>query len=183
MSAFDDAYNKLEKHEGGFVDNPHDHGGATNKGFSLVYLKTLGDEDRDGYLDGDLDHDQDVDVDDIKAITDASARQFALRGFWTKYRCDEIADARVAGKVFDLHFNMRPGVAGVVVQRALRACFKPVEEDGVVGTQTIAAINAVDPDRMLVALRSEAAAVYRLIAAGDLTQRTFLNGWLNRAYA
>lgn len=183
MSAFDEAYKKLEGHEGGFVDNASDRGGATNKGFSLVYLKALGDEDRDGYLDGDLDHDGDVDVDDIRKVTDAAARQLALAGFWKKYRCDEIADARVAGKVFDLFFNMRPSVAGVVVQRALRACLKAIKEDGVVGTQTIAAINGVDPDRMLIGLRSEAGSVYRLIAGADATQRVFLNGWLNRAYS
>lgn len=182
-NAFDDAFDTTLGHEGGFADHPADHGGATNRGFSLAYLKSLGDEDRDGYLDGDLDHDSDVDVDDVRKITEPEARRLALREFWERYRCGEIEDRLVAAKFFDLIFNMRPGTAGLVLQRALRATLRPVTEDGVVGSQTIEAVNAADPRCVLIAMRSEAAAVYRMIAAADPTQRAFLAGWLSRAYS
>ena len=71
-----------------------------------------------------------------------------------------------------------------IVQRALRAVGIPVKEDGVLGPVTRRAIN--DADRtfpLIVAMRCEAAGVYRLIVQRKPHLEVFLQGWLRRAYS
>lgn len=183
MADFGKAWEITRGFEGGLVDNPADRGGITNRGISLKFLKELGDTDQDGYLDGDLNHDGLVDRADVLGVTDADARRLAYRLFWAKMRCDDLHSQGVAAKLFDLSLNMGPGAAALVLQRALRACLCPIKEDGLIGPKTIAAANSVDEAPLVAAMRSEAAAIYRMIVARDSTQGTFSKGWLSRAYA
>ena len=51
--------------EGGFVNDPHDRGGATNRGVTIATWRQVGyDKDGDG----------DIDVDDLKLITASNNR-------------------------------------------------------------------------------------------------------------
>jgi lysozyme family protein len=183
MADFNKAWEATKPFEGGMEDNPADRGGITNGGISLRFLKDLGDADRDGYLDGDVNHDGIVDRIDVLNLTSPDKKRLAYREFWVKMRCDELVHQGVGAKVFDLALNMGPGASALILQRGLRAVLHPVKEDGHIGPVTIAAANAVDGDHLLVAMRSEAAAIYRMIVAKDQTQATFANGWLSRAYA
>lgn len=64
------------------------------------------------------------------------------------------------------------------------ANLKPVAEDGELGTETTLAANSfLDYPALLAALRSEAAGYFRLTAARQAKTKTFLEGWLNRAYS
>lgn len=183
MADFNVAWEKTADVEKGLSDNPADRGGITNLGISLRFLQSIGDADLDGFADGDINHDGIVNRDDVLAITDPDARKLAYRYFWTAMRCDELPDQLVAGKVFDLAVNMGPGTSALILQRALRACGKPVRQDGHLGPETLAAAMGAEPFALLVAIRSEAAAVYRMIVANDASQKVMLNGWLSRAYA
>jgi len=59
----------------------------------------------------------------------------------------------------------------------------PVKADGILGPITKRMINrCVNKTGLLVAMRSEAAGVYRMIAAKKPALRVFLAGWLRRAY-
>jgi hypothetical protein len=59
-------------------------------------------------------------------------------------------------------------------------------EDGLLGSETRKAAAAANQVALIAALRSEAAAYYRILDAksttADETNREFLKGWLNRAY-
>jgi lysozyme family protein len=70
-----------------------------------------------------------------------------------------------------------------LIQRALLAAGTQVVEDGIIGPETLAAINKADPTDLLAALKSEAAGFYRLIANANPSQQKFINGWLRRAYS
>ncbi len=181
--SFEQALAITLQHEGGLSDDPDDPGGITKWGISLAFLKALGDENHDGHLDGDLDGDGDVDPDDVRGMQPGQARELYLREFWERGGYERIPHALVAAKVFDLAVNLGPHQAHLILQRALRACLLPVVEDGILGPITILAICRVDPDELLVAMRSEAAGVYRLIAALRKASGKFLNGWLNRSYS
>lgn len=194
MSAnFADALPTILEHEGGFVDNVHDPGGATNFGISLRYLQARGDLDGDGFLDGDIDRDGDVDADDIVAMDEHTAGVFYKTGFWYPGKYGFIESQNVATKAFDLGVNMGVRQGAKCVQRAIRAVgIGPVVDDGALGPISLEAINAADGPVILAAIRSEAAGFYRalILRNAALIERgfdvsdfsVFRRGWLRRAY-
>lgn len=164
MSHFDRAMQTVLHHEGGYVDDPHDAGGATKYGISLRWLKTV---------------DKNADKSIIKNLTLGTAVKLYKTHWWDRYDYDRINNEQVATKIFDLAVNMGATQAHKLAQRAVRAATgRVLVEDGILGSKSIAAINSANPDILLAALRSEAACYYR-----SLNQPRFLNGWLNRAYS
>jgi lysozyme family protein len=179
MSNFDTAILTVLKHEGLFVNDAQDPGGATNYGVSLRWLQSIGDLDGDGFLDGDFDLDGDVDVDDIKAMTQGDAIKLYRLHWWEKYHYEKINHQSIATKMFDFAVSMGSKQAHKCIQRAIRAASGIVlNDDGTIGSKSLEAINSANPSLLLVAYRSEAAGFYR-----TLNKPKFINGWLNRAYA
>ena len=166
------------KHEGGFVDNPADPGGATNFGISLRWLRSKG-------LDvGDIDGDGDVDADDIRALTPEQAIRLYRQRWWSVGGYADFCNVSVAGKVFDLAVNMGQRPAARIVQRACRAHGIDLVDDGLIGPKSLAAIQqAARSLHMLPAIRAEAAGHYRLLIAKNPALATFERGWLRRAYS
>src|SRR5690606_7079344 len=149
-------------HEGGYVNDPDDPGGETKWGISRRSYPEL----------------------DIANLTREDAIAIYYRDWWRRYKYDLIEDATVAAKVLDLSVNMGPSAAHKCLQRALHACGRrDVTIDGIIGPQTLGAVNSANPLMLLAALRAEAAAYYRALAQADPKRQKFLNGWLNRAYA
>ena len=192
-SNFNTALPIILKHEGGFVDNVHDPGGATNYGISLRYLQARGDLDGDGFADGDIDRDGDVDADDIIAMDEAAAAVFYKTGFWYPGKYGLINSQLLATKAFDLGVNMGVKQGAKCLQRALRADQVDVKDDGVIGPVTLEAINGRDSLILLAATRSEAAGFYRALILRNSALRkrkvdvpdfsVFKTGWLRRAYS
>lgn len=176
-AVFDRAIAIVLEHEGAFVDDAADPGGATNWGVSLRWLRSMGHEV------GDLDGDGDVDRDDVAGMTVDQAVAFYGEHWWQRYHYDEL-EADVAIKVFDLSINMGPGGGHKVLQRAARSCgVDGLVDDGVIGPKTRSAIAAMRSRCLVAAMRSEAAGYYRSLVAADPGRRKFLAGWLKRAYA
>jgi lysozyme family protein len=151
--------------EGGYSSNPDDPGGATNFGISARAHPGL----------------------DIAALTRDAAIEIYWRQWWLRFGF-ALLPAAVAAKTFDLAVNIGAGNAIECLQRAIRACGRPVTEDGVIGAATAAEAARADPAALMAALRSELAAHYRLVAAktnhGDRGgNNKFLKGWLTRAYS
>lgn len=161
MSSFEIAIERVLKHEGGYVNNPADKGGETNYGISKRSYPNL----------------------DIKNLSLDQAKAIYKRDFWDRGKYALINNDLVAAKVFDLSVNMGASQAIKILQRALRACDLQVAEDGILGSQTLVAINTMEPGSLIIALRSEVAGFYRSLVAAKPSQVVFLNGWLNRAYA
>jgi len=147
--------------EGGYSSNPADPGGATRFGISARSHPGL----------------------DIVTLTRDAAVKIYWLEWWQRFGFAELP-AAPAAKTFDLAVNMGARHAIQCLQRALRACGRPVAEDGVIGAATAAEAARADPAALIAALRSELAAYYRLVAAGQGDdQNKFIKGWLNRAYA
>ena len=113
------------KHEGGYVNDPHDPGGETNLGISKrSYPK-----------------------EDIRNMTRARAAQIYRRDFWDKLRCDELP-AGLDLVAFDAAVNSGPSRGAKWLQQALG-----VAVDGKVGLATIgAAKNTYTPAAVLRAV-------------------------------
>ena len=183
-SHFDKAILITLKHEGGFVNDPVDPGGATNWGMSIRFLTNdAGDSDGDGFMDGDIDKDGDIDVDDIKNMTVEQARELYRIHFWDKYGYEEIVDFTVAARMFDMTVNMGPNQTGKICQRALNDLGNNLKVDGKVGPKTRAQINCTDSEMLMSEIRQEHAQFYINLIAAKPKFEKYRKGWLRRAAA
>lgn len=174
MARFQDAIETILKHEGGYVNDPKDRGGATNFGVS---------DRADGKVDGLIDLDRDGIGDTApKNLTRAQAIDYYRRFYWRSIY-DGIIFQKLATKVFDFAVNMGHAAAHKMLQRALIKCGRPVPIDGNFGPVTLAAVNQVNGPALTAQLCAEAEARYRAIVSANPSQSKFLNGWLRRAYA
>jgi len=79
MASFDAFFSDLAENEGGFVDDPADPGGATNKGVTMATFQNCAKR----YLDIE------PTLDNLKALTDAQAGQIYKPLYWDKVHGDE----------------------------------------------------------------------------------------------
>lgn len=170
MSTFDEALDYAFQDEGGFTDNPHDHGGPTKYG---ITQPTLIRAQKDGI----------VTCLSISEITREDAKIMYYTYYWYG-KFDGVLNPRVATKLFDIFINMPPSNAVRNYQRALNACFdgsKQLLLDGQMGPKTKMAFNMVDPDCFLKQLASTLTDYYKGLVAAEPDQGIFLKGWLRRA--
>lgn len=151
--------------EGGFVNSPKDRGGATNKGVTIATWRAQGyDKDGDG----------DIDVDDLKLITDQDATNIMRRNYWNRWRADEIQDQSIANLLVD--WTWASGKNGIIIPQQMLG----VTADGIVGPKTIAALNKQNPFRFFVKLHQRRMLFIDRIVQNDRTQRVHLRGWKRR---
>jgi lysozyme family protein len=170
-------------HEGGFVNDVSDPGGATNKGVSLRWLRSVGDLDGDGFLDGDLNRDGYVDIKDIRMITEEMAGRFYFEHWWEKRRYD-LLPKPVGEKVFDMAVNMGSKQAEKLLQRAantLLPAHQRLEEDGVAGPDTRRLVATLDPRALTNAMCDAQAAFYLSLIRQRPAFNKYRGGWLSRA--
>lgn len=173
------------KWEGGFVNDPADSGGATNKGVTIGTWKMCGyDKDGDG----------DIDVHDLKLITNTDVRDKILKPhYWDRWKADQIQSQKVANVLVDWVWGS--GKHGIVIPQRLLG-LKP---DGIVGNKTLSAVNFADPDQLFDVIYKAHVKFLNDITATSIanyerkigrkateselmkhTNKRFLKGWLNR---
>lgn len=108
---FDQAFEVLMKHEGGYVNDPRDPGGETKYGISKRAYPDI----------------------DVANLTVDQARDIYRRDYWDACKCDELP-IRARLLVFDSAVNQGVGTAIRLYQEALG-----VKADGVIGPKTIEA--------------------------------------------
>jgi lysozyme family protein len=181
MSLFENAIPLILQHEGGWVNNKADPGGATNYGISLRFLSDYPNI-------GDFDHDGDVDAEDIKNMTIEQAKAIYKQQWWDKFKYGNIADQTIATKVFDFSINMGAKRAHMLLQQAMnKAIGLRLTVDGMLGNASFSSINAIsDGDSeqvLLTAYCDEAWAFYQGLIKAKPSLVVFTNGWKNRAYS
>lgn len=143
-------------HEGGFVNDPADPGGATNMG---ITIETLGDW-----------RGKRVTPDDVRALTQAEAAQIYRARYWNPMRCDDLPPG-LDLMVFDAGVNSGPQRAARLLQGAVA-----VPVDGAIGPITLAAAREADPVMAIDGMARAREAFYRGLA----TFPRFGKGWLRR---
>ena len=170
--------------EGGFVDDPVDHGGATKYGITVGTLRQEG-------KGGDLNMDGLVDARDVSLLTKERAEAIYRQRYWLWDKLGGIDLSKVSPalmmKHFDIAVNCGTKAAAYLLQRAINlvcsdaASPHTVVADGEIGQATVNALSALPPGKVMTALCAVQADRYEGIVAKDEHQRKFLNGWLKRA--
>lgn len=158
------AVEKVLKHEGGFVDDPKDSGGATNWGITRnTYASWLGRSPAS------------VSVDEVRRMPKADAIAIYKRNYWDAIGGDKIKSYNVAFTLFDQAVNR--GVRAAVMQ-AQAVVGTP--QDGKIGPITLDAINRIPESAFLAKYLGHSIAFYQKLAAARPKDQRFLKGWLNR---
>ena len=154
------------KWEGGFVDHKADKGGATNMGV------TIGTWRQNGY---DKDGDGDIDVIDLKLLTKQDVINRILKPhYWDRWKADQIISQPIANILVDWVWGS--GKWGIIIPQRLLG----VEADGVVGQQTITAVNKQKPADLFARIKTARVEFLNDIVKNNPSQRVFLKGWINR---
>ena len=152
--------------EGGYVDDPSDSGGATNKGVTIATWKLY------GY---DKDEDNDIDKNDVKLITEYDAIYVVLKPlYWDRARADEIEDQSVANIIVD--WMWLSGVGKIKKVQELLG----VKADGAVGSMTLNAINSADSKKLFGKIWNARKTFYDNLVAKRPKDKKFYKGWMNR---
>lgn len=151
---FDEAFDRLIGHEGGYVNNPMDPGGETNWGVTARVARAR------GYTG------------DMRYLTREKAKEIARAEYWDSCRADELPEA-FRFDVFDGAYNSGVSQAAKWLQRAIG-----VTDDGKIGPATIAAAHAADA---LAPARYNGARLRFMTDLGTWPQ--FGKGWARRVAA
>lgn len=151
----------------GFANDPDDLGGATMAG---VTLATYAEYCRMNGLPCPT-------ADRLREITYAQWRDILKTMFWDRWRADEITNQSVAEILVD--WVWASGKYGISIpQRVLG-----VTVDGIVGPQTLCAVNRQSPSRFFERIMAERKAYIDRICANRPANNKFKRGWLRRLNA
>lgn len=149
---FDRAFDILLGHEGGYSNHPSDRGGETR--FGVTRKVAI----QEGYTG------------DMHILPREFAAVVYKKRYWDAVKADELPEA-LRYTVFDAAVNSGTKRAAEWLQRALG-----VDDDGVIGKDTIAAAQASDALKTAVLFNAE-----RLSFLTDLpTWGSFSRGWARR---
>lgn len=157
-------YRKLKpfilRWEGGYINDQADLGKQTNKGVTLSTYRSVFGKNKT--------------VSDLKKITDEQWEFIFKKFYWDKWKADYIKDQNVANILVD--WLWCSGSYGInIPQRVLG-----VSVDGIVGSKTIAAINARDGRELFDTIKQERKDFIDRICQTRPQNRKFKNGWMNR---
>lgn len=152
---FDEAFEVLMEHEGGYVNNASDPGGKTRFGITEATARAH------GYFG------------DMRDLPREVAKEVYKESYWTPAKVDLMPQA-VKYPLFDAAVNSGPKQAIKWLQRAVGAT-----TDGVVGPVTLSAVQGASPDKVAAAMIAN-----RLEFMTNLpTWGKFGKGWARRIAA
>lgn len=151
--------------EGGYINDPDDLGGATNKGVCFRTYKLYRTRKR---LPAPT-------IEDLKNISDEEFVAILKEMYWDACRADRIESQSVANAIVDWAWNSGTTTAAKEVQKVLG-----VEADGIIGNITLAAINSWSPLPLFGQIQQARIAYLQRICNARPANNKFMRGWLNR---
>ena len=149
---FDQAFERLIGHEGGYTNHPDDPGGETNWGVTKRTALA------NGYTGP------------MRDLTRVQAKHIYREAYWGRANADDY-DPAIGFQLFDAAVNHGIGNAIRFLQRAVG-----VADDGSVGPQTVAAINSMQVADVLARFNAERLDFYTRLS----TWPSFGRGWARR---
>lgn len=149
---FEEAFERLIDHEGGYVNHPNDPGGETKWGVTLRVARA------EGYTGT------------MRALPREVAKEIYRRSYWLRSGADRY-DPAIGFQVFDIAVNHGIGNAIRMLQRAVA-----VADDGIAGPVTIRGVKALSATDVLMLLNAERLEFYAKLT----TFSSFGRGWTRR---
>lgn len=150
-----DVIGDIIKREGPETNDPVDKGGRTAYGISET-------SNPEAWKDG--------------KVTEAEARSIYESKYVKGPGFDKITDPQLRNQLIDYGVNSGPAVAIIKLQQILG-----VEQDGVLGQATLAALKTLHPEDANNCLVAARVRMIGKIVSKNPSQIKFLNGWLDRA--
>lgn len=149
---FDQAFDILLKHEGGFSDHAADPGGKTRYGITEAVAREV------GYRGG------------MRELPLDLAKRIYKERYWDAVSADLLPET-LRYAIFDSAVNSGPAQAARWLQRTVK-----VRDDGKIGPQTLLAVRMHNPDVLLRRLTAQRLA----FMAGLSNWPAFGRGWARR---
>ena len=172
LTEFDDIIQVVLEHEGGYVDDPDDRGGATNWGVTQkVFENYIGRE---------------VSKEEVKKMTQQVAEEIYYEKYWQPSRAEKLP-AEIRQTYFDMVVNHGQGGAVKILQQACNNKRKPenqIDVDGGIGPNTIKAAATLKNWELQV---ERSGFYWNLVSDGArytkrTTQVKFIRGWIRRCF-
>lgn len=156
------------KWEGGFVNDPDDLGGATNMGVTIGTYKEY--RKKKGLLEAS--------VDDLKKLSKEEWTDIMKGLYWNRWKADEIKNQSIANILVD--WVWASGIYGIKIPQEILE----VTADGIVGKNTLSALNSYEPQAELFGRIKQARYEFiERICEKRPANKKFRNGWRNRIKA
>lgn len=174
MADFLKAYKITDRNEGQYANSPHDRGGETYGGVARNFWPN--------WSGWEL-------VDKGKKLTkttpllnqwlkangiDTHLQKFYKQNFWDANKLDLFNDQQLANNVYDFGVNSGVVKAAKTLQQALK-----INDDGIVGNQTITAVNGSNGNDLYNTYNGARIEFYNKLARTP-SQHQFLRSWLSR---
>lgn len=169
MANFNTYLPTLLQHEGGYQNHASDNGNYNSLGQNVGTNFGISAKFYEGVIG------RPPSVSDMKNITQQKAGQLYKNHFWDKISGDSIINQSVAEIIFDHAVNAGVSRAGSLVQKILKNEFsKTITTDGVIGVNTVNAINSVNPKTLFELIKAARISYYLSIGG------VFAAGWVTR---
>ncbi len=164
-----EAVYRLLKLEGGFVNDADDRGGKTKYGISMRFIQA----NYDAIVDLKI-------APEVIGLTLKNAVDIYYYLFWEKLRLGEIKNKFVRYYTFDMSVNMGRKTAARILQVAAKRCGANIKVDGVIGGNTLRAVNSVRGIELELIHQ-------RVIRYAGISKKInnikFIRGWMERCFA
>lgn len=158
------------RHEGGYANRASDKGGPTNHGIAWDTWKKYSKEDLG----------VEPTLENLKKITPEQAEIIYKKRYWDPSGFNDIKDPKLALMSYD--WSITSGGAGKQIQKLLNSQYgKNLSVDGVIGPDTISAMNSVeDSGKLTDSIAEIRKQYYTNLTISDPKNLPNLNGWINR---
>ena len=166
MHNFSEALPHILKFEGGYVNDPDDPGGATNKGITQAVYDSWRIS-------------KNLQKQPVRLITDSEVSVLYKQNYWDAIKGDNLP-THTSLVIFDAAVNQGLGYAAKLLQYAVK-----VPQDGTIGPGTLAAVNSKSDIQLAQDILW--ARVFRYVAIcrawrmkGKANPYKYIDGWLSR---
>lgn len=186
MADFKPVYKKVLQFEGGYVNDPNDHGGETFAGIARAGNPKWAGWPIIDRIKRRYDLSKKAEIKKMNGelfANDELMKQHILHSkktFWDSVRGDEIKNQKLAEFIFDFFWGSPKYALKVIKESVKTVKARHPDLSGLIDNSLLKSLNTLPPGELFNEMYQMRGAFYKKIVEKDPTQQKFLNGWMNR---